>query len=217
MQKLVKAVVVVAGATFVCGCPTTRTHYLAQPERVAERGVYVHPGSRITLPESVAGFQREAVLRYDAEGLDVSAAYENLGAEHPVTTTVYVYPSPSHVFIGSPPEVVASTQAHLAQNEFESRKQEILQADSGAKLIEQRDTTRTESGQSYSGKVAVFEYEDRDGFTGLKIAKRSELYLFCYVGGKWTVKYRFTRPKTVNADKEVQEFIQKLKWYGAGG
>ena len=47
-------------------------HYLAQPERVATQGAYVHPPSKITLPESVAGFQRGRILRYDAHGLDVS-------------------------------------------------------------------------------------------------------------------------------------------------
>ena len=61
------------------------------------------------------------------------------------------------VSIGSPPEVVAGARAHLTEGEFERRKQEIQHAHPGATLIEQRATVRTESGQSYPGKLAIFE------------------------------------------------------------
>ena len=212
-MKPLKVVVAISVVVLLCGCATTRTHYLAQPERLAVRGVYVHPASKITLPESVAGFQRDAVLRYDAEGLDIGAAYNSPSALHPMAVTVYVYPAPSLVSIGSPADVVAGARAQLTQNEFENRKQEVLHAHPGARLIEQRDTTRTEAGQSYPGKFAVFEYEDV--FAGSRIALHSELHLFCYVGGKWTVKYRFTHPKAVDAEKKIQEFMQSLRWYGA--
>ena len=181
---------------------------MAQPEQLAVRGVYVHPTSGISLPDSVGGIQRSTVLRYDAEGLDVSAAYNCLNAQHPMAATVYVYPSPSLTTIGSPPEVVAGARARLTENEFENRKQEILRAHPGAKLIEQRDTTQSESGEHHPGKLAVFEYEDL--FAGSKTSVRSHLYLFCYIGSKWTIKYRFTHPKAVDGDKEIQEFIQSL-------
>src|SRR5437867_1040293 len=118
------------------------------------------------------------------------------------------------VSIGSPPDVIAGARAHLTEGEFERRKQELQRAHPEATLIEQRETVRTESGQSYPGKLAVFEYEDV--FAGSKIPVRSHLYVFCYVGGKWAVEYRFTRPKGEDADREIQEFIQKWSWYGHG-
>ena len=46
--------------------------------------------------------------------------------------------------------------------------------------------------------------------------QRHDVRWFCYVGGKWTVKYRFTHPKSEDADREIQEFIQKWSWYGDG-
>ncbi|MGI8785855.1 MAG: hypothetical protein ACR2L2_19645 [Acidobacteriota bacterium] len=183
-------------------------------ERLAAQGTYVHPASRIRFPKNIGGFQRERVIRYDAKGLDVSAAYNCLNALHPMAATVYVYPAPSLVSIGSSPEVVASARARLTENEFEHRKQEILHAHPGGRLVEQRDTVRVETGQSYSGKLAIFEYEGV--FAGSRVPIRSHLYLFCYVGGKWTVKYRFTHPKAVDASKETEEFIQSLSWDGAG-
>lgn len=211
-MKSSNAIMAGAVALLLCGCPATHTRQLAQPERVAVRGAYVHPASNITLPESIGEFQRGEVVRYDAEGLDVSAAYNCLNALHPMAATVYVYPSPSLTSIGSPPEVVEGARAQLTENEFEGRKLEILRAHPGAKLIEERNTTRTESGQSFPGKLAIFEFEE--AFAGSRTPVRSHLCLFCYVGGKWTVKYRFTHPKAVDGDKEIQEFIRRLSWYG---
>ena len=102
--------------------------------------------------------------------------------------------------------LVRTEERHL-----EHRKQEIQHRHSGALLIEQRDTIRTEGGKSYPGKVVIFEYEDL--FAGSRIPLLSRLYLFSYIGDKWTVKYRFTYPKGSDAEKEVQQFIQELKWY----
>ncbi len=209
-----KPIIAAAFAMLLCGCPTVRTHYLAQPEQLAVNGPYVHAASRIAFPESVSGLQRGAVLRYDADGLDVSAAYNCLNALHPMVVTVYVYPAPSLVSIGSPPEVVAGAREHLTRNEFERRKQEILQAHPSARLIGQSDAKRAESDRSYPGKLAVFEYEDM--FAGSRTQLRSVLYLFCYVGDKWTVKFRFTHPQAVDATKEIQEFIQSFSRYGPG-
>ena len=214
VTTLLKAIVPAVAALVLCGCPSMHTRPLAQPERVAVRGSYVHSVSKITMPESVAGFQRDAVSRYDADGLDVSAAYNLVTSSHRIAATVYVYPSPSLTSIGSPPEVVAGARAHLTESEFERRKQEIQHAHPGTVLVEQRDISRTEGGQSYVGKFAVFEFEDV--FAGSRALVRSRIYLFCYVGGKWTVKYRFTHPKSEDADREIQEFIQKWSWYGDG-
>jgi hypothetical protein len=212
--KLLKAIIPAAAIMLVCGCTTMPTHYLPQPERVAVRGTYVHPASKITMPEAVAGFQRVSILRYDADGLDVSAGYNLASPTHPIAATVYVYPAPSLVSIGSPPDVVAGARAHLTEGEFERRKQEIHHAHPDAVLIGQRDIVQIESGQSYPGKMALFEFEQV--FAGSRMAVRSRLYVFCYAGGKWAIEYRFTHPEVVDADREIQDFIQGWSWYGAG-
>src|SRR5678815_628029 len=134
--KLLMAVVAIAATLLLCGCPSTHTRSLAQPERVAVRGAYVHAASKITMQENVAGFQRDTVSRYDADGLDVSAAYNLVTPSHRIAATVYVYPSPASTSIGSPPEVVAGARAHLTEGEFERRKQEVQHAHPGATLVE---------------------------------------------------------------------------------
>ena len=166
------------------------------------------------MPESVAGFRRDIILHYDTDSLDVSAGYNFLGATQPISVTVYVYPAPSLVSIGSPPEVVAGARAHLTEREFERRKREIGYVHPGAVLIKQHDVVQTESGQSYPGKFAVFEYEDV--FAGSRIPLRSYLYVFCFVGDKWAIEYRFTCPKDPDADDKIQEFIRKWSWFGTG-
>jgi hypothetical protein len=213
-MTLLKAIVPAAAALVLCGCPSVHTRSLVQPERVVVQGAYFHSASKITMPESIAGFQRDAVTRYDADGLDVSGAYNLVTPSHRIAATVYVYPSPSLTSFGSPPEVVAGARARLTEGEFERRKQEVQQAHPGASLLEQRDISRTQGGQSYAGKLAVFEYEEV--FAGSRMPVRARLYLFCYIGGKWTIKYRITHPKSEDADREIQEFIQKWSWYGDG-
>src|SRR5258708_28298148 len=137
------------------------------------------------MPERVADFQRDLVLRYDADGLDVSAGYNLVSASQRIAATVYVYPAPSLVSIGSPPNVVAGARARLTEGELERRKLEIQQTHPGATLIRQRDTARTESGRSYPGKVAIFEYDDV--FAGSRTRVLAHLYLFCYVCIKWAI------------------------------
>ena len=209
-----RAITIAAAVLLLCGCPTLDTHPLAQPERIPVEGPYVHRPSGITLPESMGGFPRISVLRYDAEGLDISAGYNYASLLHPMIATVYVYPSPGLVSIGSSAQMVAGTQAVLTESEFKRRIQEVLQAHPRARLVEQRDTTRTENGQSYPGKLAVFEFEDM--FGGSKIPLRSHLYLFCYIGDKWTVAYRFTHPQAVGNSEEIEEFIQDFRWATTG-
>lgn len=212
--RLLRVIVPGAAVLFLCGCPTVHTRTLAQPEKLTAQGTYVHPATKITMPERVAGFQRDTLLRYDADGFDVSASYNFVTPSQHIASTVYIYPAPSLVSVGSPPDVVAGARAHLTEGEFERRKQEIQGAHPAATLIEQHDIIRTESGQSYPGKLAIFEYEDV--FAGARMPVHSRLYVFCYVASKWTVKYRFTHPRGENSDKAIQEFVDKWNWFGEG-
>ena len=146
------------------------------------------------MPEVIAGFQRGNITGYDAVGADVSAGYNLVTPNRRIAATVYVYPS--------------------TEGDFERRKQEIQQVHPAAVLLDQRDFSRTENGRSYAGKLAVFEYED--SFAGSRMRLRSRLYLFSHVDGKWSVKYRFSYPKSEEAESEVDEFIRAWRWYGEG-
>ena len=162
------------------------------------------------MPETVGNFKRGTILRFDAEGLDVGVSYNLNTASRHIAATVYVYPAPHVASIGSTAEVIAGARARLAEDEFQRRINEIIHAHPGAVPIHQRDVSRSANGKSYPGKCVVFEYEDV--FAGARMPVRSHLYLFCYVDGKWVVKYRFTHPKSEDAEKEIADFIEKWSW-----
>ncbi len=58
--------------------------------------------------------------------------------------------------------------------------------------------------------MAAFEYDDL--FAGARLPLHSELYVFCYVGGKWAFEYRFTSPRNFAATEAIAAFMMKLPW-----
>jgi len=208
-MTLARWVLLLCMAASLLGCPA-RPRYLPQSEVIEATGAYTHADSGMTFPQMVADFRRSRVLRYDTQGLDVSAGYDLYDPPRLVAVTVYVYPAPSLVSIGSPPEVVALARARLAKGEFEARKREVLQAHPGARLVEETEVSLPQGVWTYSGRMATFEYEGVFAFQGQ--ALRSQVYLFNYVGGKWAIKYRFTHPKRFDATKEIEAFMQNLQW-----
>jgi hypothetical protein len=157
-------------------------------------------------PLAVEGFRRGVVQRYDQEGLDLSAGYDLYDPSHKIAATVYVYPAPLLVSIGSSPEVVAIAHARLAKNEFEARKREILQSHPGSRLIEESDVSISNGAGAKAGKMATFEYNGL--FASERQALKSHLYMFNFVGGKWALKYRITYPQFFDATKDVEAILK---------
>ena len=197
-------------AAVLFGCSTMRPKHLARPEVISAEGNFTHAASGMTFPHSVGDFQRSKVLRYDTENLDMSAGYDLITVMGSVAATIYVYPAPSLISIGSPPNVVAAARDRLAQNEFEARKREVMHFRPGALLIEEREVSLQQGNATYLGKMATFEYEEV--FAGQRQLLRSHLYFFCFAGGKWVIKYRFTHPRFFDATKEIDEFMKNLLW-----
>jgi uncharacterized protein YigA (DUF484 family) len=80
----------------------------------------------------------------------------------------------------------------------------------GVILIQERKVSLQQGTATYLGRMATFEYEEV--FTGQRQLLRSHLYLFCFVGDKWVIKYRFTHPRFFDATKELDEFMKNLSW-----
>jgi len=90
-------------ALFLAGCPTVPETTSGPVFRDAGASVE-HVPSGMMFPNTLGAFVRRSVHQYDATGLDVSAGY-NAVDPAPVTVTVYVYPSPRLVSLGSPDDV----------------------------------------------------------------------------------------------------------------
>lgn len=192
------------------GCTTMKTKPLSSPQPINEVGIYQHTKSGFIFPNTIGSFQRSQLNRYDEDGLDVSAGYDLAALGGGVAATIYIYPSPQILSIGSGPEVVATTRGLLSEREFSGIKQSILQAHPGATTIHSGRTDTQQGGKTYQGYVAEFEFSG--SFAGRPQLLRSQFYMFTYVDGKWTVKYRFTYPARLDASDKITTFQQALSW-----
>lgn len=209
MIKLIAIPVVILLSSLLAGCPP-RSRPLNQPQVIFADGAYTHEQSGMTFPLAVGDFRRILVERYDQDGLDLSAGYDLYLRQQKIAATVYVYPAPPLVSIGSPPGTVASTRAFLAKSEFEARKREVLQPRPGARLIEDTEISVPIGGTVRVGRMATFEYEDQ--FAGRRQSLRSHLCMFNYVGGTWALKYRITYPASLEATHEIDTLLQGVPW-----
>ena len=195
----------------LAGCPSIPPAGApSHPQVLSISGSYRHAPSGMEFPVSVDDFQRVLVIQYDAAGLNVSAGY-NLNA--PLTklaATFYVYPAPSVTSIGSPASVVATARAELCRRHFAAVMDEVVRAHPAGKLIRQEEVTLQQAGRAYPGWHAVFAYPEL--FAGAVQALSSEAFVYCYVAGKWVMKYRFTGPENQDAGPIVREFMQRLAW-----
>lgn len=210
MTKLIAISVVILLSSLLAGCPA-RPRPLNQPQVIFAEGAYTHERSGMTFPLAVGDFRRSLVQRYDQDGLDLSAGYDlYLRQEKKIAVTVYVYPAPPLVSIGSPPGTVASARTFLAKSEFEARKREVLQSRPGARLIEDTEISVPIGGTLRVGRMATFEYEDQ--FAGQRQSLRSHLCMLNFVGGTWAIKYRITYPASLEATREIDTILQGVPW-----
>lgn len=208
MIKITSAMFMVCSALFLVGCQVA-LHPLSQPEAIVSEGAYVHEKSGMTFPLAVGDYRRTAVLRYDQQSLNVSAGYDLYNGRR-VSATIYAYPAPPLLSMGSPADTVVSARTILAKREFEARKQEILYAHPGGKMTEDTEISIPIGGATRVGRIATFEYEQN--FAGQYQMLRSHLCMFNYVGGKWTLKYRITYPKNLEVTNEINFLLQGVPW-----
>jgi hypothetical protein len=192
------------------GCTTMTPKPLGSPQAIIEQGAYRHPRSGFVFPEAVGPFQRVQLYRYDEDGLDVSAGYDLAALGGEIAATVYVYPSPPIASSGSGAETVTAARALLAEGEFSGLKESILHSYPGAILTHSGRTYLQQRGVTYHGDVAEFAFTGM--FAGMPQSLRSYLYIFMYVDRKWTIKYRFTHPASLDATDYIRSFQEALTW-----
>ena len=160
-------------------------------------------------PTQVGEFRRVSVYRYAADGSDESAGYNLYQPGAHIAATVYVYPAPGTVIAKRPqPETAPAAKDQLCSGEFDRVQLEIEGAYEGDTLIEESGTAHGET----PGLRAVYTFT-APIFAGRRDqAVRSEAYLFCYVGGRWSVKYRFTYPADQDVRALIDAFMRDLAW-----
>jgi hypothetical protein len=191
-----------------------RANYYDSPRELDVTGSYTQAASGMVFPESVAGFERTGIVRYNSEGTDESADYLLDVAGKEIGISVYVYPVPAD--LGTelakvlPQTDLIGALSMLVEQLFADEEQGVVQVHSGADLLDESDTSFSQRCVEYPGNVATFRYNEE--FFGRVAKVRSQLYLYPMVARQWMVKYRVTYPDGLDSESQVNAFMRALPW-----
>ena len=159
-------------------------------------------------PQAIGSFQRAMPSIYDRGGRDVSGGYNLLRQGNPIVVTVYVYPAPPLIAVGSPDYIINDARARLLKGEFVRREQEIEQSHPNAVLLREARTVLAAGGMASPGWTADFSYTE--SFSAGPAAVRSKLVVAQCPDAHWKAEYRFTSRGGISEDNEIASFMQAL-------
>lgn len=206
-MKTLKSFAMIVSAAMLTGCPTMQP---SSPMPITVDGAYTHPGTHMVFPESVGQFCRVQVTQFAPAEKDVGIGYNLVDPENPVVATVYVYPSPRLISIGSPANVVEGARSQLFENHLEALKREIVGAHPDATLISEEDITVTSHDREHKGRKVSFNFQYAFGISGPEDAT-SQLYLF--QEDDWLIKYRITFPRSsARGQVAAEDLLNTMEW-----
>jgi hypothetical protein len=175
---------------------------VAQRE-VATDQPYVHGPARALFPLRVGGFRRSEIYQYDPAGADVSASYNLATPQGRLLITVYIYPAAP---------AAAAARSALCDREFGAANAAISSQHDNVAPAEQDSGLPMEGADSRLRHRSLFRFSSP--FDDKVQELRSEVHLYCYVGGDWLVKYRVSAPAAVATRGPVEAFIREGPWPG---
>ena len=185
----------------------------AQDIQFAPGAPYVHAASGMVFPVQVGDFLRGRGYRYAADGSDESVAYHlgRIGGE--ITATVYVSPSPAlQMGPDADPLALSAAQGLLCSSQFNTMRQEIDAAYHDEMLLSEGEADMYYARAVSRGFTASYTFTAGSFWGRRNVSVRSDAYLFCYVGGRWSVKYRFMYPAETDASADIAAFTRALRW-----
>ncbi|KQX26072.1 MULTISPECIES: hypothetical protein [unclassified Sphingomonas] len=191
----------------------------AQPDNSADSshrrsfrpaGDYVHRLSGVHFPRSVGRLQLVEITEYDSKASDVGVGYNVFQRDLQAAFTVYVYPAPDIVSIGSPRNVIRQTRNTFCERELQGIEQSIESAHPQMRLVAHGEIASPSSNFEGPGRRLV--YRGTDVFAGRQQAVRSEADLFCYVGGKWLISFRTTARASDEYRDQLDLLMRSIAW-----
>ena len=207
MNKAYRALVLIP-LFVLTACSTLNPKYFERPRAIRVTEQYTHKKTGMVFPTDIGRFERGSIIQYDEKALHISVGYNLLTASGPVAATVYLFPSPNIISIGSPEHIVASMRANFGQQVLAASIEEILQAHDEAKVIEEKEITSQQMGQTITGHYITFEYEQVLGNQSQDVF--SHLVLFNYVGNRWSLKFRITHSKRLSGENVINQLLRNL-------
>ena len=183
-----------------------------RPTVIRPSGVYVQAPTGMRYPESVGDFQRADIVRYKEDGTDESAGYNRVVPLKEIVATVYVFPSPRLRSFGSPRYVIEDARNRLCADQFHAIKNEVTSAHPDAVLLREGTTSLEQGNVKHQGHMAAYRLTNPRFSGRSNVALHSDVYVFCYAGGKWTVEYRIDYPIEYDASAEIADFMRDLVW-----
>lgn len=193
-----------AAALFLLAVPA-----VAQ-QRIERRGTIPHAAAAAQFPERVGEFRRTSVYQYDPGGRDMSASYVLDRGGRTLLITVYVYPAARVAAAPGSAETAEVARATLCEREFRNVQAAITDNHEGVETVEEGEAPPADGvGRALSRRSVhrfVADFFEREQ------PVRSEVDLYCYVGGAWLVKYRATSNLDFDASDEIRRFIRSGPW-----
>ena len=206
--KAIAAGLLCVGALW--GCASTPADAPANPAK--PYATYTQAASGMRYPAMIRDYKRVAVTRYNEDGTDESVGYNRVTPGTEISATIYVYPSPAVSGAGAP-ELVAAERARKCGQQFQAALGELTIVHRDAVLISDGDVVLRQAGARYAGHKTVHKYAAPFDFFGRAHAPlMSETYMFCFVGGFWTVEYRIDYPRDYDAHADIAAFMHDLRW-----
>jgi hypothetical protein len=186
----------------------------AAQQRIDRPGPVAHPTAGTVFPERVGEFQRENVTQYDQAGADVSATYELARGNDRLRLSVYIYPAPAVEAGPGSAQSADVARATLCRTELGVVGQVIENQPQyrGARRVEEGAAPAVEGVEPALSLRTVHSFTA--AFFGPEQEMRSETDLYCYVGGRWLVKYRASSNAGFDASEAVEAFIRAGPWPG---
>jgi len=141
-MKILNAIGALVLAVMLAGCQTVQ---VTPPTPIHVSGYYNHPGSGMVFPERVGEFQRVQITQFAPSEKDVGVGYNSNGVRVPISATVYVYPAPRLISVGSPSSVVEDARAQLFHGHIEVLKREVMRAHPDARLLSEENFTLSQN------------------------------------------------------------------------
>ncbi|HST36965.1 MAG TPA: hypothetical protein VLK25_10105 [Allosphingosinicella sp.] len=176
----------------------------AQPQDITAPGTVPHRAAGTGFPESIGDFRRLGVVRYDAEGRDISANYQLVRDDGEIRASIYIYPGE--------PDGSAARRERACADHFEGVEAAIRQAYPGAARVEGGEAPARAGVPAGLAHRSVFRIEADIGRGPEALASESRLY--CFVAGSWLVKYRISAPASMDARAAIESFVRRGPWPG---
>ncbi len=188
---------------FLCGCVEKTTKFA--PEQIISHSTYTQAATGVSLPIHFEHFNRVFIKKYDAQATHIIVGYNH--KKKPIALTLYIYPAPQVTSFGSPQAVIDEAKENLFYTEFEKNLDAIKKYHKDCDITVKEPYHFRQKGIEHKGLHAEILYFEV--FEGSFQNLISHLYLF--QSGDFLYKYRITYPKTMNAKKEIEDFITKFK------